>query len=178
MRFWYDTEFLEDGKTIDLISIGIVAEDGREYYAVNKDAPWKRIKKSSWLMKNVVPSLPRGHGDRRLHMPNSWLVDFADPLVKSKDRIADGVLRFIDPQPGSDVELWADYGAYDHVVLCQLWGSMICLPSGLPMFTNDIQQEARRLGVTELPQQESGWHNALDDARHCHTRWVALRDRA
>jgi hypothetical protein len=30
MRYWLDTEFIEDGKTIDLISIGIVAEDGRE----------------------------------------------------------------------------------------------------------------------------------------------------
>ncbi len=30
MRYFLDTEFYEDGKTIDLISIGIVAEDGRE----------------------------------------------------------------------------------------------------------------------------------------------------
>src|SRR4051812_11038169 len=34
MKYFYDTEFLEDGQTIELISIGIVAEDGREYYAV------------------------------------------------------------------------------------------------------------------------------------------------
>ena len=40
MRYFYDTEFLEDGETIDLISIGIVAEDGREYYAVNLNADW------------------------------------------------------------------------------------------------------------------------------------------
>lgn len=33
MKYFLDTEFHEDGKTIDLISIGIVAEDGREYYA-------------------------------------------------------------------------------------------------------------------------------------------------
>jgi hypothetical protein len=142
---------------------------------VNKDAPWKRIRKHPWLMQNVVPSLPRGHGDRRLHMPNSWLVDFADPLVKSKDQIADGVQRFINPHPLAQVELWADYGAYDHVALCQLWGTMIALPDGMPMFTHDIQQEARRLGNPDLPQQESGWHNALDDARHCRKRWLALR---
>lgn len=66
MRFWYDTEFLEDGKTIELISIGFVAEDGREYYAVNEEAPWKRIAKNDWLVRNVVSSLPRIHGDRRL----------------------------------------------------------------------------------------------------------------
>jgi hypothetical protein len=175
VRFWYDTEFLEDGKTIELISIGIVAEDGREYYAVNKDAPWKRIKKQPWLMENVVPSLPHGHGDRRLHMPKSWLVDFADPLVKPKDHIASAVVSFINPHPLAQIELWADYGAYDHVVLCQLWGTMIDLPEGMPMFTHDIQQEARRLSVTKmLPEQDSGYHNALADARHCRDRWRYL----
>ena len=37
MRIFYDTEFLDDGKTIDLISIGMVAEDGRELYAVSSE---------------------------------------------------------------------------------------------------------------------------------------------
>ena len=35
MRYFLDTEFIEDGKTIDLLSIGIVAEDGRELYLQN-----------------------------------------------------------------------------------------------------------------------------------------------
>ena len=55
MRYFYDTEFLEDGRTIDLISIGIVAEDGRELYLVNANAPWSRIRRHDWLMDNVVP---------------------------------------------------------------------------------------------------------------------------
>ena len=33
MKYFYDTEFIDDGHTINLISIGIVAEDGHEYYA-------------------------------------------------------------------------------------------------------------------------------------------------
>ena len=47
MKYFIDTEFLEGtqrgwfGKTtkptIDLISVGIVCEDGREYYAISKD---------------------------------------------------------------------------------------------------------------------------------------------
>lgn len=35
MRYFYDTEFIDDGRTIELISIGMVSEDGREYYAVS-----------------------------------------------------------------------------------------------------------------------------------------------
>jgi hypothetical protein len=48
------------------------------------------------------------------------------------------------------------------------------------MFTNDIQQEARRLGIAwdALPKQESGEHNALADARHNQVvrRWLAEQE--
>lgn len=180
----YDLEFLERRRgwfrkcyTIDLISIAMVAEDGRTYYAVNRDMPVRRIRKHAWLMANVVPSLPKAHGDRRLTMPRRWLFDYGDAAVKRQDRIANEVAAFI--RDTLDVELWANYGAYDHVRLCWLWGLMVDLPAGVPMYTNDIQQEARRLGIgwDALPAQESGEHNALADARHNQTvrRWLAQR---
>jgi hypothetical protein len=174
MRYFYDTEFLEDGKTIELISIGIVAEDGRELYLVNRDAPWKRIKKHEWLMANVVPSLPQPHGDWINQMPKLWLIDFHNPAVKDRGDIAAEVADFLRADGGTswrDRELWAYYGAYDHVVLCQLWGPMIQLPEGLPMFTHDIMQLA---AGRELPKQPGGVHNALADARHVKTMFAAL----
>ena len=167
MRFFYDCEFLEDGRTIELISIGIVCEDGREYYAVNRDAPWKRIKKHTWLMANVVPTLPQPHGDWILHMPKSWPIDFHNPIVKPKKKIATDVERFIlgEPAPQSEPELWAYYGAYDHVALCQLFGPMIALPNGMPMWTHDLMQAWEQAGKPEKPTQGGNVHNALDDAR-------------
>lgn len=181
----YDLEFIEyrtgwfrKRYTIDLISIALVAEDGRTYYAVNRDMPQRRIRKHKWLMENVIPSLPKGHGDQRLSMPKRWLFHYADRAVKPQARIAAEVAAFIQDAP--DVALWANYGAYDHVRLCWLWGLMIDLPNGVPMFTNDIQQEARRLGIPwdALPQQESGEHNALADARHNQVvrRWLAEQE--
>jgi len=172
----YDFEFLEDGRHIELISIGMVCDDGREYYAVNRDMPVRKIRKHKWLMENVVPGLPKGHGDAKIHMPKRWLFHYADPVVKHRARIADDVMDFIRAA-GPDVQLWANYGAYDHVCLAQLWGRMIDLPEGVPMFTHDIQQERSRLGFSwdQLPQQESGEHNALADARHNQAvrRWLA-----
>ncbi len=166
MRYFYDTEFIEDGRHIDLISIGMVAEDGRQYYAVNRDMPIRKIRKHKWLMENVVPSLPKGHGDQRIHMPKRWLFHYADYRVKPRTVIADEVMNFIRAG-GPDVELWANYGAYDHVVLAQLFGRMIDLPEGVPMWTNDLRQEAERLGVAKsMPEQPDGVHNALADARH------------
>ncbi|MGH8862698.1 MAG: polyadenylate-specific 3'-exoribonuclease AS, partial [Jatrophihabitantaceae bacterium] len=37
MRFFYDCEFIEDGRTIELVSIGVVDESGREFYAVSTE---------------------------------------------------------------------------------------------------------------------------------------------
>lgn len=165
----YDTEFLEDGHTIELISIGIVAEDGREYYAVNSDAPWERIKKDKWLRDNVLPSLP-GEMGREVVRRNGYSVespgfqlDTKDVRVKPKWVIANEVRDFLLAAESPD--LWADYAAYDHVTLCQLWGRMIDLPEGLPMFTHDLQHEAASNHL-HIPEQEAGQHNALDDARH------------
>jgi hypothetical protein len=179
MRYFYDTEFIEDGLTIDLISIGIVAEDGREYYAVNRDAPWKRIAKHGWLMENVVPTLPRLHGDERLHRwilsragrrHNPCMLDFAHPHMRDRQRIAREVTDFILPprtvgSKASDVELWADYCAYDHVVLCQLFGTMMDLPEGMPMWTHDLEQAWELAGRPDRPEQGEGQHNAIEDAR-------------
>ncbi|MFI6986069.1 hypothetical protein ACIBSV_46955 [Embleya sp. NPDC050154] len=166
MRVTYDTEFIEDGQTIGLISIALVAEDDGEYYAVNADMPIRRIRRHPWLMDNVVPGLPQPHGDRRLTMPQRWLYDYASPLSRRSQRIADEVRNFLANTP--DLELWAWYAAFDHVALAWLWGPMSNLPPGIPMWTNDIRQEAHRLGLTDddLPQQEAGVHNALADARH------------
>lgn len=165
MKIFYDTEFLEDGRTIELISIGMVAEDGRELYAVNADMPADRILRHDWLRANVVPSLPfiRHDGIKPLRKP---FLDMTHPNVHPRTQIAADVRDFIQATP--EVELWAWYGAYDHVALCQLWGSMIDLPPGIPMFTQDLRQETGRLELSddELPKQPSGVHNALADARH------------
>ena len=168
MRIFYDCEFLEDGRTIDLISIGMVREDGAEYYAVSRDASKRRlrrrIRRHPWLMANVVPSLPKAFGDARLYQPKRWLFNYSDPCVKPRTQIAREVSGFIQATP--DPQMWAWYAAYDHVALCQLWGRMIELPKGVPMWTNDLKQECERLGDPQVPEQSEGAHNALADARH------------
>ncbi|MBT2266438.1 3'-5' exoribonuclease domain-containing protein [Rhodococcus erythropolis] len=154
MRYFYDCEFHEDGETIDLISIGIVAQDGREYYAVATDADWQRIEKNDWLMANVVPQLP----------------DRGSPEWKPRNQIRDEVSEFLKSPDANKwsggAELWADFGAYDHVCLAQLFGTMMDLPRHVPMHTNEFQQRIRDRGVRGLPVQESGVHDALADARH------------
>jgi hypothetical protein len=187
MRIFYDTEFLESGpaEPVRLISIGMVRDDGREYYAVSDEATKRplagMIRKNDWLMANVVPALPKAHGDWNLYQPRRWLFNYSDPCVKPRPVIANEVREFIlgsDPSGAvPHVELWADWAAYDHVALCQLWGRMIDLPDGIPMWTHDLRQELERSGgekqVPSMPGIRA--HNALDDAREVKFRyeWLA-----
>lgn len=183
-RYFYDCEFIDDGRQIGLISIGIVCDDGRELYYVNADAPWRRIAKHSWLMHHVIPHLPGAR--THLRLPKMWLIDHDDPRVQPRGVIAAEVERFLLNRPpvgtpaepdrrDPDIELWADHAAYDHICLAQLWGPMADLPTGIPMWTNDLQQELRRLGNPQPPTQASGLHDALADARHLQIRYDWLQ---
>lgn len=162
-KIFYDTEFIEDGKTIDLISIGMVAEDGRELYAISAEFSFCALQRHDWLMANVAPSLPiKPAADG-----GPWDIDHPDHRhVHTRAKIARMVQAFTTLTPEPELRAW--YGSYDHVALAQLFGRMIDLPPGVPMWTNDLRQEAARLGLSDegMPQQASGHHNALADARH------------
>ena len=156
----YDTEFLEDGRTIELISIGIVCEDGREYYAVSSDMDAERVTKDQWMLENVWRHLP-------LDGDHPGRLDVTDTRVKPKSLIANEVRDFLLPSvAAAPPELWAYFAAYDHVALAQLWGKLIDLPTGIPKYTHDLRQEMDRLEVASsvVPKPPNA-HDALADAR-------------
>jgi 3' exoribonuclease, RNase T-like len=165
MRYFLDTEFIEDGRTIDLISIGIVAEDGRELYAVSTEAQLHLA--NDWVRANVLPHLPKygnphwmsradiKRGLTRFVSVSSEETDFGEPFA------AHNGIRRMDPKP----EFWGYYADYDWVVLCRLFGRMIDLPKHFPMFCRDLKQLSVDLGNPEHPPDPADAHNALADAR-------------
>lgn len=143
MKYFLDTEFIEYPGCIDLISIGIVAEDGRTFYVENSDVDWSKA--SQWVLDNVKSKL--GNGE----------------VAYSKKEIAGLILEFIGTDKPS---FWGYYADYDWVVFCWLFGTMMELPKGFPMYCNDIKQLCNSLGNPQLPKMEGVDHNALDDAKH------------
>jgi hypothetical protein len=157
MNYYYDTEFIEDGSTIDLISIGIVADDGRTYYAINKECKFERA--SDWVIKNVLD--PIGIVVREKKAYTSLRVNLS-PNYKDRQTIAEDVVGFVNPDKYGAVVLRGYYADYDHVVLCQLFGTMMDLPVSFPMYTLDLKQTLFELGNPELPPCNT--HDALQDA--------------
>lgn len=140
MKIFFDTEFIEDGRTIALISIGLVREDGAALYLENSACDLSRA--DAWVKANVFPSLSG---------------------VKTNPR--DMALQ-IAVFAGEHPEFWAYFADYDWVVLCRLWGRMLDLPPHFPKWCRDLKQEMDRLGLKreDIPAFAHTEHNALHDA--------------
>lgn len=181
MKYFFDTEFIEGftqpllfGRKrhfIDLISIGIKCEDGREYYAISKE--FRPLDANEWVHDNVLPYLYDKDGDKR--EPRAW---------KSNAEIAGQIREFVmtpiknkydnripETLTGKDeIEFYAYFCAYDWVLFCSLFGSMSDLPLHFPHYCNDLKQMMKDRGLDKkwkdahcpLPNLE---HHALEDAK-------------
>lgn len=159
MRYFIDTEFAEEPCRIELISLAIVADDGREFYAESTDIVESQC--NPWVRENVLPQL--WHRQREIPFPFTWS---HHPEVEGglfvKSCIGGAVKEFI----GSDKpEFWGYYADYDWVAFCWLFGSMIDLPKGWPMYCRDIKQVCDERGNPKLPESPTNEHHALADAR-------------
>lgn len=189
MKYFIDTEFIEGPQdktffgfkygqtkpTIDLISIGIVSEDGREYYAISKDFNLKQAWKNEWVRENVLKPIFKelAHEDAMSYFPviskitkgeyfeSRELPEFTfknlkmliNECGKTNDKIAKEIIEFCTDHQcaslagnndyNSNPEFWAYYSDYDWVVFCQLFGTMMDLPTGFPKYCMDLMQLMR-----------------------------------
>lgn len=133
MKYYIDTEFLEGSQktffghtkpTIDLISIGIVAEDGREYYAISNEfnfkEAWNRYQphigqgdmdhpypKDYWIRDNILKPICKEIWSLKIRMKNLHKVsnDFTFKNFKrmitiygkSNEQIAQEIIQFCKP---------------------------------------------------------------------------------
>ncbi|MEM9450311.1 MAG: 3'-5' exoribonuclease [Cyanobacteria bacterium P01_E01_bin.6] len=169
MKYFLDTEFIEDGKTIDLISIGIVTEDGREYYAESLEAEFSKA--SEWVRQNVLPNLWSRQVNKSAY--NAWVRDGGAGGLMSRKEIAFSARNFCDPKKFGEPQFWAYYAAYDWVAFCQLFGTLMDLPKGFPKYCRDINQLCDERGNPALPKKQNK-HNALADAQWNKSAWEYL----
>lgn len=169
MKYFIDSEFMDDGKTIDLISIGIISEDGREYYAQVADV--NPAKANQWVKDNVFPHLAvcTACEAQTIHSFSgncAW---------RTRAAIAREIFSFMDTKHGYP-ELVGWCCGYDFVAFCQLWGTMMDVPCFIPHYMHEIQVILDERGIPDeaLPPIEGTAHNALADAKHIKAIWEWL----
>jgi hypothetical protein len=203
MRYFLDTEFIEGFKKplfgkrrhfIDLISIGIYCEDGREYYAVSNEFNPKDT--DGWVKENVLKKIELDFYRKEsvyaktYHSSVLTLKNFIKWKGKSNKQIANDIFQFVCPYnkaseyadcasidegargylEANPPEFYGYYADYDWVLLCSLFGRMIDLPKGFPYYCKDLKQMMDENGLTKEWKQENcpdpkDEHNALADAK-------------
>lgn len=103
-----------------------------------------------------------------------WFKKLLSKYGKTNKEIADEIREFMySNNPGYPacipIEFYGYYSAYDWVVFCQLFGKMIDLPEGFPMYCKDLKQildnYPKEIKKDKDYPSQTNEHNALDDAK-------------
>lgn len=198
IRYYLDTEFIELPErqkmrrnivdinksepyvapaSIILLSIGLVDDTGREYYAVNTEADCSEA--SQWVKDNVLAKMPeydKSRNDLRAYLYGESSKAMMPIKPQEKKTIADikKELLYWTGQKNNvpeQCEFWGYFADYDWVVFCWIFGTMMDLPKGYPMFCKDLKQLMETYTLIDkewkdknCPDPEDG-HNALVDAK-------------
>lgn len=156
-RYFFDTEFYdpqEESFKIEFISLGIVAENNKEFYGIYNGFDEDKCKKFAWLNEHVLSKL----------LPHSERLD----LKTIKQSILDII------EPCDEIEFWAKNGTYDFFIMCRLFGGLGGLRDTLSekkgitkvsfRDSNDLRRELDYPQTPELAEADK--HDAIVDARH------------
>jgi hypothetical protein len=167
MKIFFDSEFTGLHQHTTLISIGLVAENGREFYAEFTDYDEDQI--DGWLRENVLSKLVFKCDRNRAIEDGAYTSRTGD-----NEYIASELEKWLDSFT-KPVEMWSDCLAYDWVLFCQLWGGALDVPKWIYYIPFDLSTLFKIKGIdpdinrekfaTLAKEDEKSKHNALWDAK-------------
>ena len=180
MEVFFDTEFTGLHQNTTLISIGLVAKDGRTFYAEFNDYDKSQI--NAWLDENVIANLlmkPPQKGEDEYYTKSRFKRNI--PLTQASCVQMRGSTKEIRKELETwlneigKVEMWSDCLAYDWVLFNQMWGNAFNLPANIYYIPFDICSLFKIAGIDPDINRETfvGMeknpdcikHNALWDAQ-------------
>lgn len=131
-KIFFDTEFTGLHQNTTLISIGLVSDCGKRFYAELTDYDPAQI--DDWLRDNVLANLRFTDQDET---PTGFNGNFNVQHIKgSKSRVAASLSTWVSQF--EQVEIWSDCLSYDWVLFCQLWGHAFNIPKNVYYIPFDI----------------------------------------
>ena len=123
-KLFLDTEFTGLHQQTTLISLGIVAESGKSFYAEFSDFDPDQV--TDWLTEHILHKLSfqdKAPGYLQTQNQTHW------KLKGDQSFIRQHLHTFL--QQFSEVEIWSDCLAYDWVLFCELFGGSLHLPKNV-----------------------------------------------
>lgn len=188
MKLFLDTEFTGLHQNTDLISIGLISEDNRSFYAEFNDFP---LIKDEWIKENVIENLRFNLENEYIEIYSDlqiWTDNYSIDLKQNIKKIAFELKLWLNQF--ESVEIWSDCLAYDWVLFCELFGGAMNIPENVYYIPFDICTLFKMNGIDpDISREEYAGliydenkkdkydtkHNALWDAfviKRCYDRLV------
>lgn len=167
-KIFFDSEFTGLHQKTTLISLGLVSECGKTFYAEFTDYDKSQV--DSWIEENVIKKLTLQNFDfEKNYLPYSDSVIFKGNTQEIKNALEHWLHQF------GEVEMWSDCLSYDWVLFCQIWGHAFNVPKTIYYIPFDICTLFKEKGIdpdvnrekfgcgevySEMPK-----HNSLWDAK-------------
>lgn len=187
MNLYFDTEFTGLHKGTTLISIGIVAENGKKFYAEFSD--YDESQCDNWIKENVTKhTILEGNEilAKRLGKDSNTTVVLGSK-ADIRYELGEWLKRF------DEVQFVSDVCHYDMVLLIDIFGTAFGLPGNVSAACHDINQDiANHYGISDREAFDKGReeivselcgefiagdkHNALYDAEVIKAIYEAVVD--
>ena len=180
-KVFFDTEFTGLHQNTTLISIGLISDCGKTFYAEFNDYDKTQI--DEWLQNNVINNLkfkePKNGEDEYYvatrseenKVPNDLYKSFSIELRDETSVIKHQLIQWLEQF--EQVEIWSDCLSYDWVLFNQIFGHAFNIPKNVYYIPFDICTLFKVKGIDpdinreDFANMKDGnlKHNALWDAK-------------
>ena len=164
-KVFFDTEFTGLHKGTSLISIGLIADDGKTFYAEN--AEYDKSQVDDWINEHVIANTSYLKESGNMEIASTSLSNFYH--VEGIDGIKTDLMDWLNQF--DTVEIWSDCLAYDWVLFNDIFGHAFNIPKNVYYIPFDICTLFKTKGVDpDINREEfagivGSKHNALHDAK-------------
>jgi len=140
MKIFFDTEFTGLHKDTTLVSIGMIDENGRSFYAEFSD--YDKDQCDDWIKENVI---------KHLYLGNYEHIEISDnhtSVYGNKKFIKEKVEKWLSEY--NEIDLISDCCHYDMVLFIDIFGSAFDLPKNVNPACHDINQDiGKKFSISE-----------------------------
>ena len=182
MKIFFDTEFTGLHKNTSLISIGLISEDGKTFYAENVDYDKSQV--DDWIKEHLIANTSYLKESGNMDTASTSLSNFyhVEGIGGIRADLRDWFNQF------DSVEMWSDCLAYDWVLFNDIFGHAFNIPKNIyyipfdicTLFKiKDIDPDINREEFAEY-DCDGQKHNALHDAKvikACYEKLMSNQER-
>ena len=181
MKIFFDTEFTGLHQNTSLISIGLISEDGKEFYAEVSD--FDKLQVNEWLEESVIKNL----------YVKQWIEEETKNFTviekkpskefletKPRGKIFWKKENFYGEVPFEElkrhleawfnqferVEIWSDCLSYDWVLFCQIFGHAFNIPKNVYYIPFDICTMMKIKNIDADISREEFINNSVEGKKH------------